>query len=85
MVLPLLTPPCEATKPPPLMDSVQPEQVAVRLLNPPPSVTVLLVVRVLRFTLLWLVKLKAFAVGVVVTLQLSDTVPTVTAVFKPVL
>ena len=62
IVSPLLTPVTgPATKEPPLMEMpVQPvPQVAVRLENPPASVTVLLVMVVLTLTLVWLVKLKA--------------------------
>ena len=89
MVSPLLKPVTgPATKDPPLREmAVQfALHVAVRLVNPPPSVTVLLVMVELTATPVWSVKLKALAVGVVVTLQVPDVVvPTVTEVVTAVL
>jgi hypothetical protein len=77
-----------ATKEPPLIEiAVQPApQVAVRLEKPPASVTVLLVMLELKATSVWFVKLKALAVGVVVTDHVPEVVPpTVTVAVTAVL
>ena len=78
IVSPLFTPDTgPATKPAPLMEMpVHPAlQVAVKFVNPPASVTVLLVMVELMGWPVTFVKLKALAVGSVVTLQAVEVVP----------